>query len=165
VIHRATSVVLLLGGAVLLFTWVSAPAAPVPQAAPVVAGSTRTRALPADATLQIERLRQRRAATPPYRPPARDPFHFSGPPASSRVAPAPNVPAAPAAPALPRLIAIVANDTDSGAARRIVVSDGVGVKVVATGDRLGPFVVGAIGASDAELLDPATGATFRISIR
>lgn len=163
-ILRLTSAVLLLGGAALLLTWVNAPAAPVPQAGAGVGAAIRAPAAPGVAQVDVERLRARLAAVPSYQTPIRDPFHYGEKSARRGVEPPGAVPVVPPPPPLPRLVAILTSDTGAGPARQIVVSAGAGVKVAGVGDRVGAFVVRAIGTDAADLVDPATGAAFRISI-
>jgi hypothetical protein len=164
VIHRVTSAVLLLGGAVLLATWVSAPAAPIPQAGAVVDATSVVRSAAGLAPVEFDRLRARLAAVPGYQTPVRDPFRFGASPSRPQRQSSADLPVVRPASILPRLVAILSDGVGAGVTRRVVVSMGTGIQVASVGDRLGAYVVRAIGTDDAELVDPATGAAFRISI-
>ena len=167
---------LLLGGGVLLTTWVVAPAAPAPSAKPLttaeVAALTQQAPIVAEVDAQVTRLRERLAAAPQFPPPSRNPFLFGrGPePASPKVnvpviaAPAPVEPDA-AAPTLPRIVAVIGTATDGGLLRTAVLGIGDDVQIVKPGDVVLRFVVRSISADAVELVDPLSNATFRVVLR
>jgi len=169
---------LLLGGGVLLTTWVVSPASPAsPQAPARPAPQTVRDQQPAPPVLpelaaQAERLRFRLANRPEYLAPQRDPFRFgqrhdAPKPKDSGANPAspPIVREAAPAPVLPRLIAIMSATVDGVPVRTASLAVGDDVLVVKAGDLVASYLVKSVAADVIELFDPATGATFRLSLR
>jgi len=170
--HRF-ALALLLGGVVLLVSWVNAPASPSPDGSGAAATSTLDQLAPvvAEVNAQVDRLRERLSA-PPARPrPARDPFRFgrrteAPRPVATTASEAPaELPSEPPPPTLPRLIAIMESATDGAPVRTAVLSEGDGLQIVKPGDTIGRFTVRAIGADALDLVDVATSRTFSISLK
>jgi hypothetical protein len=162
---------LLLGGVVLLATWVVAPAAPGPPAATAdpLASLDQTTPVVAEVNAQVDRLRERLAAPPELPPPARDPFRFGERRDPRRVvapveAPA-IVPPLEPAPPLPVLIAITSNTIDGTLTRTAVFAEGEEVRIVKEGDTVGRFLVQTVSADAAELLDKMTSRTHRVTLK
>jgi hypothetical protein len=166
----------LFAGAVLLSTHLLAPAEPPP---PLPGLTAADRAAIAQnqplvnqvrqVDAQVDRLRERLARPPAYPPPSRDPFRFgqrtestpSKPPASAPpVVPPPVNPP----PVLPHLIAIVTNAADGNPIRTAVLASGDELQTVKAGEIYSSFLVRSISIDGLELTDPATGATFKISL-
>ncbi|MEZ5316549.1 MAG: hypothetical protein R2752_04035 [Vicinamibacterales bacterium] len=167
--HRLAPV-LLIGGALLFANGVYAPAAPIPAATPSAPDPALVQAAPimADVSSQVDRLRQRRQATPEEPDLGRDPFRFGRPrPTEANTLPVPAAAPEPAAPVvtLPRFIAVVATETAQGTVRKAVLSQGDGVRIYAVGDTAGAFVITAIDASSVSLQDPGTSAVYRLTLR
>jgi hypothetical protein len=156
-------------GAVLLMTWVLAPAATPPQRAGArnpAAGDPAQAAAPTPAEIQtdIDRLRTRLANPPDYPLPVRDPFRFGRrPDAPHREAPAAVVVTPPSA--LPRLVAILSDTVDGELVRRAALAIDGAVRIVGVGEMVGTLRIRAVTADAVELTDPATSATFRLSLR
>jgi hypothetical protein len=158
---------LALVGIVLLVTWAYAPAESGPSAPPRTNAADQTAVL-AEVNAQVDRLRERLAAPPSYPAPARDPFRFG-----RRIEPARlmvPVPAPPELveapkPVLPRLVAVIEDATDGGLLRKAFLSVGDDLKAYRPGDAAGSFVVRSISADFVELVDPASGATYKIALR
>jgi hypothetical protein len=157
----------LVGGAVLLMTWVLAPAATRPQRAEAPIPAAR-RLAPASSDLvdfqrEIDRMRARLATRHASPAPGRDPFRFGRRPD----APRPETPPAVAAPApvLPRLIAILSDTVNGVVVRRAALAQDGAVRLAAVGDMVGALRLRTITPDGIELADPATSATFRISLR
>jgi hypothetical protein len=163
--QRVASLTLLLG-AVLLLSWVIAPAAPSPARNHPGAAAFEQASAPAVAeiTAEVDRLRARLATPPAYPPPLRDPFRF-GPRAEPKHAAAPPPVAEPPAPDLPRVVAILADAAGGAVTRRAALSFGDQVRIVQAGDTIGGFVVRSISADTVELTDPTTGAAYRLLLR
>jgi len=175
---------LLLGGAVLLTTYISAPAAPTPArsrasetelraidtAAQVVHAATQETARLNDATQETARLRARLEAVPQKPVTERDPFSFGTTPrvpkrvtaAPEPVAPPVGIEVAPP-PALvwPKLVALL---TDNGKITAVI---GVGdaVEILKAGETTGGFLVREITATSIEVVHVATSVTTRLTLR
>ncbi len=169
--HRVAPL-LLLSGVVLLVSWAVAPAAPSPYGAPAPPSmSPLDQAAPilADMSAELDRLKSRLDATEGFAPPVRDPFRFGAKPERVRSTPKPTVVEAaptPPAPELPKLLAIVANDEQDGATvRSAVFAVGDAVHVLKIGDAVDVFVIRSIAADSVELVESATGASHRLSLR
>jgi hypothetical protein len=169
----------LLGGTVVLMSYISAPAAPTP--APARATETEMRAIDAmaplahAATQEVEdaqetaaRVRARLAVVPQKPVPQRDPFSFGKTPrVPKRVIAAPD--AEPAAPDVapppplvwPKLVALL---TDNG---KITAVLGVGdaVEMLQTGETAGGFLVRAITSTSIEVVHVATSVATRLTLR
>ena len=167
---------LLLGGTVLLMSYISAPAAPTP--APARASETEMRAIDAtapvasNATQETAKLRARLAVVPEKPIPQRDPFSFgttSRVPKRATVAPEPepvvpslSIEVAPPPPLVwPKLVALL---TDNG---KITAVLGVGdaVEVLKAGEMAGGFLVREITSTSIELVHVATSVTTRLTLR
>jgi hypothetical protein len=130
----------LVGGAVLLMTWVLAPAATRPQRAeapraPAGALTPASSAL-VDFEHELDRMRARLASRPAYPQPVRDPFRFGRRPVEPRHETAP-VAVPPPAPALPRLVAILSDTVDGVLVRRAALAFDRSVRIAGVGDMVG----------------------------
>jgi hypothetical protein len=165
--------IVLFAGAVLVSTHILAPAEPPANRASELAAGRAALAQVAAASAQVaqvdgevDRLRKRLSAQPPFPPPTRDPFTY-GVKAEPR-RPATSVPAAPATPVpevprvvLPQLIAIM-----TGApARTAVLGIGDHVQIVKVGEAFSAFVVRSIDIDGVSLVESATGRTIALSLR
>jgi hypothetical protein len=166
------AVLLALVGVALLSNAVVAPAEPTPNfVEPPAVDPIYQKEAPvlAQMNAQVERLQQRTSPVPEFPETQRDPFRFGTRPEPPRpktpvvATPAPVVEEAPVI--LPKLVAIVANATDGGLLRTAVLSFNDDVQILKPGETIGKFVVRAIAVDGADLVDPATGATFHISLR
>ena len=164
---RIASALLLLGGAVILITLQVSPATSAPGPGIVDAPSPFEQESPilVEVNSQVERMRARLQTSTDYPVPRRDPFSF-GEPARPAVPAPPKVEApAPlydAPPVLPRLVAVLSTAADGGWLRTAVFAAGDDVQLVTPGDRIGTFVVRSIAADAVTLVDPITGAAFRV---
>jgi hypothetical protein len=159
----------LVGGAVLLMTWVLAPAATRPQRAEAPIPTARGLA-PASSDLvdfqrEIDRMRARLVTRHASPAPGRDPFRFGLRLDAPRHETRPPVAAPPPAPVLPRLIAILSDTVNGVVVRRAALAQDGAVRLAAVGDMVGALRLRAITPDGIELADPATSATFRISLR
>ncbi len=171
--HR-TSSALVLGGAVLLMSYISAPAAPTP--APARVSDAELDAVEASAPVaaiaaqEAERLRQRLAVVPERPATQRDPFTFGPGPRSSKRAVSLPVPEpviveveAEPPPALvwPKLVALL---TDNGKMTAVL---GVGetVEILKAGESAGGFLVREITATSIEVVHIATSVVTRLPMR
>lgn len=165
---------LLLGGTVLLMSYISAPAAPTP--APARASETEMRAIDAtapvadDATQETAKLRARLAVVPEKPVTQRDPFSFGTAPRVPKratTAPEPGTPplaaeVAPPPPLVwPKLVALL---TDNGKITAVI---GVGdsVEMLKAGDSAGGFLVREITSTSIEVVHVATSVTTRLTLR
>ncbi len=159
------AVALLLGGALLIATWVAAddppqrpqPATPSDAVAPILA----------DVNAEVEQLRERLTVDRRFTPPGRDPFRF-------RTTPEPRVDVStPAVPApvvvaplpMPELVAILTDKTDVGMTRRAVFSFAGTVHIVKAGDAVDRFVVARVDADGVDLTERETSTTVRVTIK
>jgi hypothetical protein len=162
---------LLLGGAVLLTTYISAPAAPTPEPARVMPAAIDAIEVAAreaaSATQEAARLRARLAVVPEKPVTQRDPFNFGAEPRVTRRAmvvpepePAPEVVAPPPI-AWPKLVALL---TDKGHITAVL---GVGdsVEMLKTGETAGGFTVREITATSIEVVHVATSVVTRLTLR
>lgn len=172
--HRLTSA-LLLGGVLLLASYINAPAAPTPTPARVapeeLAAIDAMAPLALDAAQEADRLRARLSAVPEKPVARRDPFAFGAAKRPSRRAeaePAPE-PVAPAvekksALAWPTLVALL-TDQAAPAALTAVLAVGDAVEILKAGDTVAGFHVTAITATTVDLVHVATSAVTRLSLR
>jgi hypothetical protein len=161
---------LALVGIVLLVTWAYAPAESTQRSVSSAASAfgADQNAVLAEVNAQVERLRERLTAPPTYPPPARDPFRFGRRTEPVRVmvpVPAPPELVEPPKPVLPRLVAVVEDAADGGLLRKAFLSVNDEVKAYKPGDAAGAFLVRSISADFIELVDPASGATYKIALR
>ena len=179
--HRLRSA-LLLGGAVLLTTYISAPAAPTP--APARASETELRAIDAaapmiqaateeterlnDAAQDTARLRARLESVPQKPVTQRDPFSFGTTPrvpkrVTAAPEPEPVVPdVAPPPPLVwPKLVALL---TDNGKITAVI---GVGdaVEILKAGESTGGFLVREITSTSIEVVHVATSVATKLTLR
>lgn len=165
--HRF-AVILLVGGVVLLVSWIAAPAAPN-SAGPAAAdpAAPDQSAVVAEVNAQVERLRKQLSTPAPYPPPVRNPFRFSGRPEPRRIAPKETAapPVEPPAPSLPALLAITATSIDGTLVRTGVLRVDDDVKIVKAGDTIGSLVVRSVEADAIELLDPTTSKIYRVVLQ
>lgn len=169
--HRLSSA-LLLGGAVLLTSYISAPAAPTP--APARASEAELDAIDASAPIahaaaqEAARLRERLAIVPEKPATQRDPFSFGSRPRSPRRAtaapePEPVIVEVEPPPALvwPKLVALL---TDHG---KITAVLGIGeaVEMLNAGETAGGFLVRDITAASIEVVHVATAVVTRLTLR
>ena len=171
---RLTSA-LLLGGGVLLASYISAPAAPTPESPRVSLATTAEidslAPLVADVAQETERLRARLAAVPAVPVARRDPFNFGAVrrperPAPSAPKPQSELSVADAAPAIawPSLVAML---TDGGETPVFTAVLGLGdaVEVLKKGDATGGFQIRDVTSTSVELVHVATNTVTRLSIR
>jgi hypothetical protein len=169
---RLASLLLFVGG-VLLLSWAVAPAAPPvppPVSAQDLAALRQSGPILAQVNAEVERLRDRLASRPAAPTVVRDPFSFGKRPAPPAPRPidataASAVPPIATTPALPRLVAITSEKHGTDVLFSAVLSFGDDVLVVKPGGTISAFIVRSIGADGVELLDPISGATFRISLQ
>ncbi len=162
---------LLLAGAVLLASWIAAPAAPSPTPPLAAVAATpfdQARPIVAEVSAQLDRLRSRIEATPEFPTPERDPFRFAPRPEPTPK-PRPAIvesaaPVEPPAPVLPKLLAIVANEVDGVVVHSAVFSIGDGVRVVKVGETIGTFVLRGVSADVADLADAVTGTLYHVTL-
>ena len=164
---------LLLGGTVVVMSYISAPAAPTPP--PARASDAEMRAIDAmapvteNATQETERLRARLAIVPEKPVPQRDPFSFgttSKVPKRVTAAPEPEPVVAPevVAPAplvWPKLVALL---TDNGKITAVL-GVGDGVEMLKAGETVGGFLVREITATSIEVVHVATSVVTRLTLR
>jgi hypothetical protein len=182
--------ILAIGGALILISWVTSPAArtaPPERTMSVadVALADQTAQAVAPITTQLDdqasRLRARLSQPPPKPEPERNPFRFGDPgaapkgagtkPRGARIAgtAAPSAIATPATPALalPALVAITSDASDGGLMRTAALSMNDEMKIVKPGQVFDRFLVEAIGPDSVRIVDitsPAR-ATFIVAIR
>lgn len=168
---RATSVVLLASGVLLLLTWLVSPASSAPQVNRVaVVPDTGVAALPSellDVNREVDRLRARLDRDVGYPEPARDPFHFGSRARVEHTAPmaTSDTTAEPAViePSWPTLVAILASD--SGGPLQAALSDAAdGVQILEAGATIGTFTVTDVTADAVALADPVSGQSVRLSL-
>ena len=169
--HRTTSLTLLLVGGVLLSTRLISPASSAPTS-PQPAAEPLEQTLPAlaDVNAEIDRLRDRLPAPSELPPSARDPFNFGMSAERTRSAlPAP--PTSPAAiarpvpsPALPKLVAILSDEQGDGSDRTAVLALADDVQFKKAGDDVGSLRIQSVKAEALVLVDPASQATFTLSL-
>jgi hypothetical protein len=171
--HRLTSA-LLLGGGVLLTSYISAPAAPTPAPARVstaVLDEIEAMApLAADVAQESERLRSRLAVVPAAQDARRDPFNFGAPrravpvvTVSAPVLPAPDVEITPTI-VWPSLAAVMTGVGDA-TALTAVFGIGDGIAMLRKGETTGGFLVRDVTSSSVELMHVATSTVRTLSIR
>ncbi len=172
--HRLTSA-FLLGGAVLLTSYINAPAAPTPAPTPVssaeMAAIDAMKPLVEEVVRQTERLKVRLTPTPAEPVARRNPFGFGNstrpaPSTSTSTAepePAPVVELAPAI-AWPTLVALL---TGKGEASTLsaVLALGDTVEILTAGAIVGGFHVREITATSVELVHVASSSITRLAIR
>lgn len=169
--HRLPSA-LLLGGAVLLTSYISAPAAPTP--APVPASAEEIDAivelapLAGDVSQEAERLRARLAVVPERPAPQRDPFSFGSAPRRARKettapTPEPGEPVIAPAPAIawPKLVALL-TEKDGVTA---VLAVGDAVEMLKAGQTVGGFLIREVTSTAIEVVHVATSAAARLALR
>jgi Tfp pilus assembly protein PilP len=161
---------LLLGGTVLVMSYISAPAAPTPAPArtpetmPVIDESAPAARA---ATQETARLRARLAIVPEKPVTQRDPFSFgtkSRVPKRATAAPEPEavIEVAPPLPlAWPRLVALL---TDNGKITAVL-GVGDGVEMLKAGETAGGFLVREITSTSIEVVHVATSAATRLTLR
>jgi hypothetical protein len=161
------AVALLLGGVLLLASWVVAGDPPgTSPAAPASPRPDQVAQLVDDVNQQVELLRQRLALERRFTPPNRNPFTFDAgvrPPAIEAPPVEPVV--APEAPAMPQLVAILTDKIEGGVARRAVFSMNGTVQILKVGDVVDRFEVARIDADGVDLKGRDTPATVRLSIK
>lgn len=169
--HRLTSA-LLLGGGVLLASYISAPAAPTPAPARVppgmIAEIDALAPIAGDVAQQTDQLRARLNAPPPAPVARRDPFNFGAVrrperPAAPSTTRAPEPESAPAI-AWPSLVAVLTDNGDSPG-RSAVFGVGDAVEILKSGASFGGFLVRDVTATTVELVHVATNTVTRLSIR
>ncbi len=170
--HRLTSV-LLLGGAVLLTSYVNAPAVLTPAPSPVspadLAGIDAVAPLADDVAQQAERLRARLAAAPETPVTRRDPFSFGPrlpPVPSPDAAGEPPMPAVQTDPVIewPTLVALLTDGGDPEARTSVLGMD-EGIEILKAGETIGGFLVREITVTSVEIEHVATSTVTRLSIR
>jgi hypothetical protein len=159
------AVALLLGGVLLVASWVVAgdpprhpPQAPAPRLDQVAQ-------LVDDVNRQVELLRERLALERHFAAPDRNPFTFEAAAAAPVTAPAVTPVVAPEPPPLPQLVAILTEKVEGALVRRVVVSVNGSVHILKVGETVDQFEVSRIDADGVDLKSRDTPATFRISIK
>jgi hypothetical protein len=169
---------LLLGGTVLVMSYISAPAAPtqapatpetqmraIDETAPVQGATAET--LINDATQETARLRARLAVVPELPVTQRDPFSFGTKPrvpkrVTAAPEPEPVVEVAPLPPLVwPKLVALL---TDNGKITAVL-GMGDGVEMLKAGETAGGFLVREITATSIEVVHVATSVATRLTLR
>jgi len=167
--NRVAALVLLVGG-VLLMSWAVAPAAPTlqPRRAAEIdrADPADSRDLTEKMSAEVQKLRERLEATTPYPSPSRDPFRFGSTrrPAAPSVTPQPEMPPVEP-PSLPRLVAILTEGEPGRPTWCAVLAIGGDVRMLKAGETIAGFEVRRVTASDAELFDPISSRTFRLTLK
>jgi hypothetical protein len=161
------AVALLLGGVLLLASWVVAgdppPASQAPQTAP---RPDQVAQLVDDVNQQVELLRQRLELERRFTAPHRNPFAFDAGVPSPVLVPPPVEPViVPEPPAMPQLVAILTDKIEGGVARRAVFSVNGTVQIVKVGDAVDRFEVARIDADGVDLKGRDTSAAVRLSIK
>ena len=161
------AVALLLGGVLLLASWVVAGDPPRQTSqAPSAPRPDQVAQLVDDVNQQVELLRQRLELERRFTAPNRNPFAFdAGVPPPVAAAPPVEPVAAPEPPALPQLVAILTDKIEGGVARRAVFSVNGTVRILKVGEAVDRFVVARIDADGVDLKDRDTPATVRLSIK
>jgi hypothetical protein len=157
------ALVLLIGGTVLLASWVMAgdppqrkvPSEPSEPTAPIVA----------DMNAQVDRLRERLSVETRFSTPTRDPFHFTAKVEPAAIAPPPTPEKAAAPEPPPQLIAILTDKAKDGVTRRAVFSLNGNVQIVKPGDTIDRFVVGRVDADGVELTLRGSVVPLRVTIK
>ena len=170
---------LLLGGTVLVMSYISAPAAPTPapQRAPerdmraigAIAPAVEDATAPAieAASQETARLRARLAVVPELPVAQRDPFSFGKAPrvpkrATAAPEPEPVVEVAPLPPLVwPKLVALL---TDNGKITAVL-GVGDGVEMLKAGETAGGFLVREITSTSIEVVHVATSVATRLTLR
>jgi hypothetical protein len=165
------SVLLLLGGAALIVTWLVSPASSSPDPRGPRQSPSVQPSPAATLDVAVETLHDHETASPPvYQLPSRDPFSFSTramAPAASQSAAVP-IAAAPAMPPLPKLVAILSSPssrsaTDAG--ETAALSNGQDVQFVRAGEMSGAWLVKSVSAASAVLVDPASGTSVTLALQ
>jgi hypothetical protein len=185
-IMQRIAAILAIGGALILISWVTSPAALPAAAEPRVSPAELDRAeqtaqavapLTTEINDQAARLRARLAQPPPPPAPERNPFRFGGTspsrtgtyPAKKGTVPGARgyVPPAPASLALPVLVAITSDARDGGLMRTAALSMGDDMKIVTPGQVFDRFMVESIGSDSVRIVDitSPTRAVFIVAIR
>jgi len=162
--QRATAATLLIGGAILLATWLATPASPSPRQSTdsANAASDRSAFTSSDSHVNAQKLSEPVAASGGTNVPVRNPFAYGRDGAASTTSAIAVATAASAAarPALPKLVAILLQN----GVRTAVISSGDDVEFVHAGERTGPFVVDRVDADGVLLKDAQTGAAATLSL-
>ena len=167
--NRVAALVLLVGG-VLLMSWAVAPAAPTLQPRRTMeidqAESADDKDLTKKMSAEVQRLRERLDVTTQYPSPSRDPFRFGATrrPAAAAAASKPE-PSPVEPPSLPRLVAILTEGEPGRPMWSAVLSIGGDVRVMKAGETIGGLELRRVTASDAELFDPISSRTFRLTLK
>ena len=161
------AVALLLGGVLLLASWVVA--GDPPQSSPAANTAPRpdqVAQLVDDVNQQVELLRERLELERRFTAPHRNPFTFdAGVPSPVVGAPPVEAVVVPEPPAMPQLVAILTDKIEGGVARRAVLSMNGTVQILKVGDTVDRFEVARIDADGVDLKGRDTPATLRLSIR
>lgn len=162
------------GAAVVLLTWVSAPAAPTPMPAPipaeVMASIDALAPLAAEVGQEAEKLKARLETVVAPPSPRRDPFAFGEPrprPRPAMVDADTTAPAAvPVAPPDSGVLwpSLAGLFSDNGTSTAVLAIDDT-VEFVSVNQRIGDFVVVSIGAASIELRHTTLNVTKTLSLR
>ena len=169
---RATSLILLICGSLLLVTWLVSPASSAPQtSAPQVVDLGPLPAELADVNAQLDRLKTRLDRTVDVPVPSRDPFHFAARRSVDRPAPVatPSMPVEMMAPPVltpswPTLVAIL-TAPDDGSLQAALSDRDETMYVVSVGGVAGAFTVTEIAPEAITVTDPTSGQSTRLSLR
>jgi hypothetical protein len=160
------AVALLLGGVLLLASWVVAGDPPRQEpASPAAARPDQVAQLVDDVNQQVELLRQRLEMERRFAPPNRNPFTFDAAAMAPVTVPLVAPIVAPEAPPLPQLVAILTDKVEGALVRRAVVSVNGSVQILSVGETIDRFEVTRIDADGIDLKGRDTPSTFRLSIK
>jgi len=161
------AVALLLGGVLLLASWVVAGDPPRRAATSErLPAPDQVSQLIADVNEQVELLRERLAIERRFARPNRDPFRFSASLAPAPVAsPVVEAVSTPEPSPLPQLVAILTDTVETVVTRRAVFSVNGAVVIAKLGERVDRFDVARIDAAGVDLKERETSANFRLSIK
>jgi hypothetical protein len=170
--HRLTSA-LLLGGVVLLTSYINSPAAPslAPErvSADDLAAIDAMRPLADDVAQETERLRARLATAPEAPVARRDPFNFGASTRPAKSAPVQTPELAPvvdAAPVIvwPKLVALLTDRGETAALSAVLAFDDA-VEILTVGATVGGFLIRGVTSRSVELVHVATSAVTTLLIR
>jgi hypothetical protein len=172
--RRVTSGLLFLVGALLVVTWVVAPASSAPPQVAVTAPSPPPPPFSPELDAinrEVDRLRQRLASPVPDLAPARDPFQFVEPRVSAereaeRSEPLVIEPVVATFTTWPTLVAILSSGSDAQPELRAVFEDGSQlVHIRSVGDTIDEVTVTAVASDVVELTHVPSGITTLVTLR
>jgi hypothetical protein len=160
------AVALLLGGVLLVASWVLADNPPRQARPDDAPRPDQVAKLVEDVNQQVEILRERLELERRFVSPTRNPFRFNAAAPTAQVVPAPVEPVAEPTPvALPQLVAILTDKVEGGVARRAVLAVAGAVQILKVGETVDRFEITRIDADGVDLKGRDTSATLRLSIK